>query len=351
LIFARGSTLYATPFDDDRLTVSGDPVQVAEGIQTGMTGAAQFSYADTGTMAYLPGSSARLGELVWVNTLGEVEPLGFPPQNFTDLRLSPDGQRLAAAVSEAQEEIWIYDLESGIRRRFAGEGNNGMPLWTPDGREIWFVSDRGGSSALYRAPVDESADAEKVELPDDIRLWAPNAWSPDGRMLVFMTTYPGDLMLLDMDSGEVRPFLATEAPEWGASVSPDGKWVAYTSEASGNYELRVQPFPDGGRTWTISSTGSEVVWSPRGNGLYIKTPDFRWLVAKCTTNPGFTHDPPRDLFQIPAIDVGYLEWTVDPEGDRILLHREFADENPSVQPHLIINFDEELRRLVPTEGG
>jgi len=349
LTFIRGSTLHAMAFDTERLAVSGNPVPVLEGVRAEEWGAAQFSRSDSATMAFVPGSSGRVAELVWVDLSGDVELLGFRPQHFTNLRLSPDGRFLAAGIAEANGEIWIYDLELGTRRRLAGEGDNGSAVWTRDGREVWYLSVRDGTRALYRAPVDGSAEPQKVDLSGGIQPWWPNCLSPDGQTLVFISTYPGGLMLLDIESGEVRPFATTDATAWGGAISPDGKWMAYTSEAASRPEVEVQPFPEGGRTWTISSDGGyEPLWSPTADRLFYRWGDS-WMAVDFTTDPDFKPGKPRFLFKISALDAGIIEFAVDPTGERFLVLHTLEDESAPAELHLIINWDQELKRLVPKE--
>jgi len=347
LAFVRGSTIHAVAFDAERLAVSGDPVPLVDGVRTEELGAAQFSYAESGSLAYIPGYIGRMAELVWVDPAGEVESLGFRPEYFATLRLSPDGRLLAADIAEAKGEIWIYDLQLGTRRRLAGDRYSASAVWTPDGREVWYFSDRDGNRALYRTPVDGSAEPRKVELEEGIYPWWPDCISPDGRTLVFLSTYPGDLMLLDIESGGVHPFPATSA--WGAAISPDGRWIAYTSEATGRPEVEVQPFPDGGRTWTVSSgSGEEPLWSPKGNRMFYRWGDS-WMAVDFTTEPEFSPRTPQLLFKTPALDAGMIEYAVDPSGERFLIPRTLEDANESAVLHLILNWDTELSRLAPIE--
>jgi Tol biopolymer transport system component len=346
LLFVRGMTLQAASFDLEGLSLEGEPVTVLEGVRTEANGSVHMSYSRSGLGAYVPGPKMGVSEFVWVRPGGDVEPVGLPAGFYGTFHLSPDGRRLAAVVNEASREIWIFDLQRGAFRRLVGNG--GWPVWSPDGHEIFFSSSNQGQNSVYRTRADGSTEPTKVEVASTSDL-LPGCWSPDGDTLVFQGGAQQDILLLDHATSEVRPFVATDASEWGPAISPDGKWIAYTSDSSGRFEVYVQSFPDGGKTWTVSSgSGEEPYWSKEGDRLFYRNGD-ELMAVEISYTPEFSPGRPRVVVEGPYINVPWLSYNVHPDGERFLLLRTFAEDIPQPIPHLIINWFDELKRLVPTD--
>jgi serine/threonine-protein kinase len=345
LIYVRGGALYAVPFDPDRVETTGASTLLLDGVRVGEGGAAQLSLSRNGTLVYVPGGAMSVSELVWVDREGKVEPLGFPPLPFGTFQLSPEGRRLAVVVNERHPEVWIYDLERGTRDKLTLEGDNANPIWTPDGKRVVFSSNRGGRTSLYSKAVDGSGDTE-VLLPSD-KLPLPYSWTPDGRMLAISTlsSPSGAGLWVHAIDGEreMRPFRDTPANEWGPDISPDGRWVAYTSDMSGRYEVYVQAFPSGGRTWTISTEGGEEpIWSPGGNELFYRNGD-KWMAVPVSLGAQFSAGKPRELFRGLFPNVWERSYDVGPGARRFLLLRSMAAEGQPQQPQLVLNWFEELK--------
>jgi hypothetical protein len=164
LIYVRGGAVHAVPFDPERVEVTGAATVVLDGVRVERGGAAQLSTSRDGTLVYAPGGAMNITELVWVDREGKVEPLGFPPLPFGSFRLSPNGRRLAAVVSERQPDVWIYDLERETRHKLAPESDSSSPIWAPDGTRAAFVSRRAGGGRVYLKSADGSGAAERVDL-------------------------------------------------------------------------------------------------------------------------------------------------------------------------------------------
>jgi serine/threonine-protein kinase len=354
LVFARAGSLQAVALDLERLEVSGEPVPILDGVRVESLGAAHFSVSGTGTLAFIPGTDMKIGELVWVDRAGIVQPLEFPPATYGAFELDPRGERLAIVVADSNERISIYDLERGTTTPIAQSGNSHSPVWTSDGRSVIFGSDEFDVSSIFLTPADGSGRASELDLPTELRGATPYSASTDGRSLAVTSAWlntGGDVWVVRLHGGtDAHPIVATSASEWGPSVSPDGRWVAYTSDTSGRYEVYVQPFPDGGRIWTVSNDGGEEpVWAPRGDELYYRNGN-EWMAVPVTTGTTFSAGRPRVLFEGPFLNVPGFSYDVHADGDRFLLIRGLDRGTRSRLPHLIFNWSSQLDRSVPSGG-
>ena len=299
LLFLRGSDLMAVGFDAGRLEVHGEPFLVRRAIATDKAaGAGQYACSRTGTLAYVPADEEEdLRTLAWADRQGGVERLAITHGAFSYPRLSPDGRLLAVIIhsQERQANLWTVDVANGTFARLTAEANSILPVWTPDSLRVTFASDREGQWNLFWMPADGSQPAEL--LHKSAHPLMPNSWSSDGNRLLFTEVSPKtgpDIWVLSMaDVKEVRPFLHTQAGEWGGTFSPDGRWLAYTSDESGSLQVHVRPFPGPGEPYQISTAeGREPVWGRNGRELF-----FRYFVgllsAAVQTDPDFNSDPPR----------------------------------------------------------
>lgn len=179
----------------------------------------------------------------------------------------------------------------------------------------------------------------------------PESWSPDGQLLSILEVTKGnnDISILDLQTRELRPFLATRFFEWGPAFSPDGRWIAYTSDESGQFEVYVQPWPPTGGKWQVSTTAGgneEPVWSRNGRELFYRN-GRRWMAVPISTLPVFSAGAPRVLFQGDYINVSGLEYDASPDGRRFLVLQPVEKSRPT-ELHVVVNWFEELKRLVPT---
>ena len=289
MLFARGTTLVALPFDPDRPTALEEAIPIVTNLQVNNAdGRAVFSVAENNLLVYQstgPKTGSRLLLLdrksKQLSTIGE-------PGDYWDIRIAPDGKRFALSFYDPQAknlDIWIQDLALNGKTRFTFHGaQDRMPVWSPDGRQLLFMSNRDGSPHLYYKELSgvggERAfyDSKEGEHPSD--------WSPDGTHLLF--TKVGDvhtrtnIWVLPL-AGERKPlpFLATEANEWDARFSPDGKWVVYNSDESGRYEIYLLPFLREGAKWQISTGGG---WRPRwrndGRELFYMSLDSQLMAVE-----------------------------------------------------------------------
>jgi serine/threonine-protein kinase len=360
LLLTRAGSLLAAPFDLEALEVTGPAVPVVDGLPEApfLGGGPQYSLADNGTLAYRRnlGGDARAGRtLVWVDREGrEEEVAGTTPRAYRGLDLSPDGADLAAVVGQGEESgLWNLDLERATSTRFSAGAEIAPPVWSPDGSRLAFVRDSGGG--VFWQAADGTGPVER--LLEAGRLQVPAGFSPDGSTLILtgfsaelaegigMVRVPGD------QSYEV--LIDSPAREWEPALSPDGRWLAYSSDESGRFEIYVRPFPevDSGRTVVSSDGGRDPAWSPDGRELFYESVQGMAVVAVETT-PSFSAGAPRILFDKSPYLAGRGGWSYDvaPDGQRLLMVKLAAATGAeSAEIVVVQNWFAELERLVPTD--
>jgi serine/threonine-protein kinase len=360
LVYYRAGTVMAVPFDLDRLEVAGAPAPVLEGIMPTLTapglptgtGAAQFAFSQTGSLAYIAGLRTAERTLVWVDRKGAVEPLGAPPRAYARPALSPDGRRIVVGIVGQTTDIWIYDIARSTLTRLTFEGNNLRPVWTPDGMRIVFPSERGGSPGLFWKLADGTGVEE--QLTNDKLFGGLTSISPDGK-LAFGSTVAGggedDIAIFELQGErKITVFLKTPFDEGNPAVSPDGRWVAYLSQESGRAEIYVRPFPGPGGKWQISTEGGVApVWARNGRELfYASSPTGKLMAVDIRTEPTFQAGTPRVVldegFRLTAGAQG-ANYDVSLDGQRFLMVQG-SDANLT-QLNVVLNWFEELKRRVP----
>jgi eukaryotic-like serine/threonine-protein kinase len=285
--FAAGRVVYAgrdgwtriARFDADRFagrlseTLSiPEPIVVNRG-----TGAAQFDLSADGSLVFV--SDDRRGrerDLVWVDEAGRIEPLGLEPGPYAWPRLLDSGEVVLEVADDVGHNIAIFDPRRGLVTRLTSGGRFHMPLPSFDGKRIAYSVGRGGRWTLAASPLGESGLEQVLHRPS---AWPnPTSWSADGGVILFehhVARGDIDLFLLRMDSDlRVEPLFASPANEAGATLSPDGRWIAYVSDESGRFEVYVQPFRAPGRRFQVSTEGgSEPRWISGGTGLAYRSLD------------------------------------------------------------------------------
>jgi len=354
LIFARGGFLFAVPFDLDRIEVTGTPVPVAEGVMGNRSsGVVHAALSDTGTLAYIPGEQISVRRaLAWRDRDGAIERLAAPHRSYSAPRVSPDGGRVAVAVGGAtNNDIWIYDITRETLTRLTFEGDNGLPVWSPDGKKIAFFSNRGGMQGIYWKPADGSGEAQLV-VQNEGHQYSPNDWSPDGRYLVIDDVdRASDIGFLDFERAaagepEVQPFLATEYDEYMADLSPDGRWITYVSDETGRFEVYVRPFPDPGGKWQLSVDGGfEPYWSPDGREVFFRRGE-KILSTEIDTSEGLRAGRPRVVVDNLPRFLSLQAYAVDQRGRGFLLTEPAEGEDAPDRVVVIVNWFDELRRRV-----
>jgi Tol biopolymer transport system component len=301
LLFVRDKTLVAQPFDAKALKTTGEPVPLAEHIGTDSVGLARFSVSRDGTLAYRTGESG--GRLLWLDRSGkEGETLGDNAE-YGNPALSRSGDRLAFNLNDPRSgkaDIWIRDLVRGVNSRFTfGAGNNILPLWSPDGSTIVFSSDRGGPPDLYEKPATGQGEEKLLLKSDEVKVACD--WSRDGRYIAYMSqgkkTGFDVWVLPTFGDRKPMPVVASPFNETKPGFSPDGRFVAYTSNESGRAEIYVQTFPGTGGKWQVSTAGgNDASWRADGKELYYRAADQKLMAVDIQAGSNFQAGIPRALF-------------------------------------------------------
>jgi len=345
LIYAQGGRLEAVPFDLANLKVTGSPVPVLDNVRIEATwDAVQYAISNDGTLIYLPGVYAGKSTFMWLDRKGHAEQLQFPAEAYGTFELSPDGKHLAIGVQNTKWEVWIFDLLRGSRSKLTMEGNNSRPVWTPDGRSVTFSSERAGAFYIFMQAADGSGETKQLTKSDTYQ--SPSSWSPDGKLLTFYEL--GDIYLLSMnEESKRRSFASTRFAEVQSAFSPDGRLIAYTSDEQGQYDVYVQPYPTTSEKWRISTEGGEEpVWSRGSQELFYRN-GRKFMVVSYSTNPKFSAELPKLLFEGDYLNVSGRSYIVSPDGQRFLLLKSGEEPSRRTQLNVVTNWFEEVKRKAP----
>jgi Tol biopolymer transport system component/predicted Ser/Thr protein kinase len=364
LTYVSRGTLFAVPFDLEKLETYGSPVPILQQVSySAMFGSAKLSFSRTGMLVYRSREiDASRVVAQWITADGKSQTLLDKPGLFVNPHFSPDGERLAVANDDSRSGIWIYDIRRDTLSPLSGEKNATHPVWTPDGRYIVYQSADGMSFA-------RSDGGSRPELLNPSKEFQyPSALSPDGRTLAFYQSGPQgfELWMLPVEhegekltAGKPEMFRHTIFGDRGASFSPDGRWLAYSSNESGTSQVYVRAFPDKGGQWQVSTNGGTApIFSRNGKDLfYFDIPDDRIMVASyALKGDTFVSDKPRtwsaqSVALTMAGSVG-AQYDVAPDGERIVVATYAGGSTQPDAGHVIFleNFIDELQRKVPLNG-
>jgi serine/threonine protein kinase/Tol biopolymer transport system component len=369
LVFVRSGTVVAAPFDAERLEITGGAVTVISDVMQAAyttsnaieTGSAQLAMSSSGLLVYATGGVFRSPERlpVWVDrATGKVQPLPLPPRAYYDPHLSPDGQQILMWTQGKERIVWVYDMRRGTTTRVTTEGRNSRAIWTPDGRRATFASSIAGPEYIALKPPDSSSGVERLAT-----IGQPSSWSPDGRVLAFVdapSTGSGAqnyvVWLLSVGDGQPRRFLNSRFNETYPEFSPDGNWIAYVSDESGQAEVYVKPYPGPGQSILLSNSGgTQPAWRHDMRELFYtkidaQTRRTQMMSVSITTVPTLAPGVPRLLwkgqFQRQSNTRGY---DVTPDGQHFLMiQQKERPPTPVTQLVVVQNWFEELKRLAPT---
>jgi eukaryotic-like serine/threonine-protein kinase len=345
LVFARPGVLLAAPFDLDRLAVTGPETVVLESVRTELEGVApepQAAFSRQGTLVYAQGGApTKSARPVWVDRLGKVQPLGMPPRSYRQMRLSPDGRLLAIIIADPRIDVWVQDLERGTLSQRTFDAEPDTLNWTPDGKRIAFGSRRNGRGALS-IPRDGISEPEPFVV---------GSFSPDGKLVATMRGNPTtglDLWVHPVTGPRAQqPFLQTRFTEGGPQFSPDGRWISYGSDESGQYEIYVRPYPGPGGKWQVSTEGGvHALWSRDGKEMFYRN-GSKFMSVPVTLAPEFTVGKPHLLFEGPYVLVGSQSYDVSPDGQRFLVLEPVEKElEPLTHLNVVLNWFEDVKHRV-----
>jgi Tol biopolymer transport system component len=367
VVYMHEGTLFAVPFDLQRLEVTGHPAPILEGVAaTPNNGAAEFSFSETGSLVYIAGGGGFQDvSIYWMDREGKFTPLRETRADYYNPAFSPDGKRLALEIFDGKRrDIWVYEWERDTLTRltFAGEANSN-PVWTPDGQRIVYSSqEKGGVYNLWWIRADGAGDAQRLAESKNFQF--ASSWRPDGKVLAFVQVNPGpngDIMTLPIEGneksgwkpGEPKPFVNSAFNEGVPAFSPDGRWLAYASNESGSNEVYVRPFPGPGGKWQISTGGGYLPkWSRNGKELFYRTADSKIMAVSYTISAdSFQADKPQ-LWSPGQFTgaLGYFNFDLHPDGKRFAVLKAPGTEQSAAanKVSFIFNFFDELRGKVPT---
>lgn len=348
LLFVRESTLVAQPFDANSGELTGDPMPMAQDLGVDSLGLAHFSASRSGVLVFR-GGEAGGGVYQLVDRNGQ--PDAGPLMDLADIAafdLSPDGRWLAFERRGSEgADIWIRDLTRGTNSRFTfADGNDGTPVWSPDGTRIAFATARGGASRLAVKAVGGAGEVQLL-LDGEGGPQFPTSWSSDGRHILFAEVNPEtnvDTGVVDLEGGtEPRRFLNSKFVEMRARFSPDARWIAYQSNESGRAEIYVRPFEGQGRRWQISTAGgTEPQWNPRGGELFYLSPELGLMRVGVNVAEEFEAGIPERLFTANLRPMRSLtRYVVSRDGQGFLLLSSLRED--SIPPTtVVLNWTQEL---------
>jgi len=350
LLYLRDNALVAQRFDSRRYVPSGETRTVSDEVQYFPTiDLALFDVAGKGTLVVQTGKSAAKSQLTWFDRSGRQRGTVGPPGSFANPSLSPDGRRVAVDQTDPDGrhvDIWIHDLTNNAVTRFTfGPSLNNAAIWSPDGKQVAFSSNRKLSYQLYDKNADGSGPEEQIaDLGVDQQLWWD--WSHDGKYL--LVRKGRELWYVSLPDRQAKPFLQAKWIVRNAQFSPDGRWAAYSSNEAGDWEVYVSPFPIANSKWQVSRGGGEEPrWRRDGKELFYLSAEGKMMAVTVKTGTSFEAGPPVELFQtrtrqrISTTDV--FSYSLTGDGQRFLINTK-VDEPNAAPLSIILNWASEMER-------
>jgi dipeptidyl aminopeptidase/acylaminoacyl peptidase len=349
LLYRRGSTLMAQPFDAENASLLADPIPVATDIPGGALswGGAHFGVSQDGILVHMRGAEATDSILKWYDRDGnELGTLG-DEAGYWDPALSHDGTRVAVSVGHDAGDIWIHDVARDVRTRFTFDtADDRGPQWSPDDSQIAFASARQSVGEIWVRPATGQGEAvlrhtsgTNITLSD---------WSSDGRVILFSSLAAGarswDIWMLDTETFEATLILDGPYSESGGQLSPDGRWLAFDSDASGRDEIYVQAFPKPSGRWMVSTDGGRVpTWSADGRELFYRDVDVIMSV-QVTGDSTLSFSTPERVLASEGKGSTAPEYALTPDGQRILTNERLPVDPKNMGASLIQNWTALLDR-------
>ncbi len=350
LLYVRDNALVAQRFDPRTYTLSGEPRTISDEVQYfPQTDLALFGAAANQTLIVQTGKGADKSQFLWFDRSGKQVAAVGPPGLFANPAVSPDGRRVAFEQTDRDGrhvDIWIHELASdGVARLTFGPGLNELPVWSPDGKQVVFGGLRKSSWGLLDKKADGSGSERVIGDPIP-SVQGPCDWSRDGKYLLSFKT--GELWYLSISDRQPKPLLQGNWAVRNAQFSPDGKWMAYSSNQTGNSEIYVSPFPNGDSKWQVSrGGGQEPRWRRDGKELFYLSTEGKMMAVSVRTGDNFEAGSPMTLFQAhlrqPISVLDRVSYDVTADGQKFLINTK-VDEPNGAPLSIILNWASEMER-------
>jgi len=353
LLYLRDNkTLVAQPFDRRRYVLNGEPHTLSdEVLYTPLVDRAVFSVSSGDVLVTQTGKGASLSQLTWFDRSGKPAGTVGTPGSYSNVRLSPDGRRVATdqtGPNGRKIDIWIHELAQGATTRLTFDpGADQTPIWSPDGKQVLFGSNRTQIGfGLYVKNVDGSGSDEQVADFGVATTFNPWDWSRDGKYMLF--SKGNELWYVSWPERVAKPLMQTKGTVRNPQFSPDGRWMAYASNETGNMEVYVSSFPSGNGKWQVSSGGGqEPKWRQDGKELFYLSAEGRMMAVAVTTGASFKPGSPVALFQThrrqPVSFLDVFSYDVSGDGQRFLIATKM-DEGNSPPLSVLLNWASEMEK-------
>jgi serine/threonine protein kinase/Tol biopolymer transport system component len=326
LLFYRDQTLFGQRFDANTFELTGEPIPILTDVQySPRISRAVFAASNTHLLVAQKAGDTGASQFVWFNRQGQEIGTALKPGIYGNMMLSPNGKIVAADTTDPASQntdIWAYDVETQSAKRLTFDpAIDSLPIWSPDGTRMVFASNRGVTFDLYLK--DTNGAQEETHIPQDGPDRFPSDWSHDGKYVLYERG--ADLWLLTIPELRTTQFLKASSTLKNGQFSPDGKWVAYSSNESGRWEVYVTSFPEAHGKWQVSNAGGDQPkWRSDGKELFYLAPDSRMMAVPVNTGANFDPGTPAALFQANPRDLvatsEQFSYDVSKDGQKFLIN-------------------------------
>ena len=360
LLYLTEDGLAASPFDLATQSTTGPVVLLSESVAISTNGLMHVAVADNGTLVYFPntGGEGFDFQLSWVDAEGRSEQAFADLQNYSDLRLSADGRRVAVHFFEGQNDIWTLDLVTGRSERITFEAEEDeTPIWSPDGLSLAYASNRNGQRVVFLKRADSGAGGQETPIWEGSEHIHLNDWAAERGKLIAEIRRPesNDIIAIDVETGDETTLVGSSFNEKLARLSPDGNWLAYVSDETGDDEVWVLRYPElDSRVPVSTDGGTEPVWSADGQTLYFRSEGeimaaqrlagdvAQFGVAEAVFADTYLRTQGTNHFHFDVAADGRFLFVTDPSAS--------GAGNAQQQYLVVLNWGEELKRLAPSAG-
>ncbi|UCF38139.1 MAG: serine/threonine-protein kinase [Acidobacteriota bacterium] len=350
LLFSRNGTLMVAPFDAETRRIQSDPKPLVSGMSMeSFFGFSQFTASQNGSLAYCPGGDAALGRIVRIDRQGNVNELDLPTALYGMFDVSPDGEKVVAQVADIADYLQLWNSRSGELRTLSDAERRSWPSWGPSSQRLAYTAVRGEETFLEVLDL-ESGRTERIHWePTSKHGFAAQSWTPNEDLIAISDWDKSySISVVPTKGGtEVFQFQSPEHMEWSPSFSPDGKWMAYTSDESGKFEVWIRSFPDGEVKHQISGGEGafiEPLWCPSGE-LFFRSGN-RWLASRVVTSPTLKWERPEVVWETSYHDTPGISYDVSEDGQYLYVVKSLVQPQ-AARLIVVLNWTKDLTELAP----